>query len=231
MIGPQRCALLLAGLAVFTVDAGSRHGDLRLSERVRQRALAMPAPAADDRRADVFVRTRFTRCEAWCSWRGFLSNAPTLQRWNQRSAPRRPRQPSSNQSRDFARVDSRALHHRQLVHIHQQPLQKWAFLDRFLAGLHDATLCRLSRKAERSGRLQRMLESPSRRLNRCTFGFASDKPAACYGNALPHNGKLTVPSLQLRAFKIKTEIRKYEDSSRSSRRSIRESISWDRSVE
>jgi hypothetical protein len=157
--------------------------------------------------------------------------SPTLQRWNQRSAPRRPRQPSSNQSRDFARVDSRALHHRQLVHIHQQPLQKWAFLDRFLAGLHDATLCRLSRKAERSGRLQRMLESPSRRLNRCTFGFASDKPAACYGNALPHNGKLTVPSLQLRAFKIKTEIRKYEDSSRSSRRSIRESISWDRSVE
>lgn len=79
MIGPQRCALLLAGLAVFIVDAGSRHGDLRLSERVRQRALAMPAPAADDRRADVFVRTRFTRCEAWCSWRGFLSNAPTLE--------------------------------------------------------------------------------------------------------------------------------------------------------
>ena len=65
LVGRQRLALPFARLAILAHDAGPWHGDFGLSERARQRALAMPVAAADEGRGGLFIPVRLASPIAW----------------------------------------------------------------------------------------------------------------------------------------------------------------------
>ena len=55
LVGAQRTAAPLAGLAVLAGQPSPRHGDPRLAKRARQRPLAMPVAHAHDRRRRIVL--------------------------------------------------------------------------------------------------------------------------------------------------------------------------------